>query len=1076
MPIHTCNNEADLTAAIAAAVYGDEIRCAENVTFTHPSTGWVFPVKSGYTGSETILVTTTASSGLPGTGERTGPAYASKLPKFRSRQTSGNQNTPCITVSPAAKGWVFRHLEIRQTFFGGGTMFRVGSSSTDQFLKSHQPENIVVDRCYFNTLPFPYWLQRRALEAHGINISIINCYTEAIGCPTGSSEAVGIWIMNGYGPYTITNNHISGGTYCILTGGAHSQIRTIATVQASPSPTSSSMKVDWSASTVPTSDPPEVGEYLSVIAGGEAHHATITSYTPSTSNSGVIEFDYDDINGSPFSTAPSAGAEVRWGAIPNNITINNNRMIKPAAWVGSKILATPQNTDAQAESGGSLIAGSYNARIHARVQGFQGVFTVSDASAAINLNVTTNQRISASWDAVSGATAYRLFIQFPDGTWRYVETASTSALFSTPTSGTASSAPGSGQRWHVKNLLELKTGIIVDIYNNIFEQCFPGSGNGFALWIKSNNQGTAFTSPFNLTKTVDIHHNIIRNTNGILSVAAREFETSDQTKRPGQLDDMKFRHNLCYDTGVEPWAEGTTTNWGLSLTGGSRITIDHNTVIHTQKAALRLIVSVANDNYITPDLVITNNLFIKNTEGVRGQSSGFQNTEGSISLDNHSLSDYSFTNNALAGGTAGSYPAGVGNLFPSVNTFQTTYFTDYAAKDFSLAAGTSPALGAGTGGSDLGCDIATVLTDTATVITGIPLAGPPPIINNSFLPDGVEDTDYSVLLTATDGTPPYVWTVEDGDLPDGLSLSAGGLLSGTPTVVGEFTFTIRVTDDTPQNADREYTVTITAAEVDVPQLWYVPSNVPASNTSLGVSAGWTTGGPASSQRYTLGLERVDSPMAAINRINSNTNPSFICVLQGVTYPLAAQEIRGTVRGVIRCAENNVNLNATVALCVRVVDKLGNEVAVLTNSGSTTPVAEDDISATVEFTAYNASPLTEGRGRIFKDSAGTTDVPLAPYTCADEDMVVVELGYRTTDTTSSRRGYLIVGDNSSTDQTHEEATSANTQNPWIEFSRSLVEYIPFIPPFHLPEQIPAPSGYAYSYRLQHYHVAPSESPQ
>lgn len=61
-----------------------------------------------------------------------------------------------------------------------------------------------------------------------------------------------------------------------------------------------------------------------------------------------------------------------------------------------------------------------------------------------------------------------------------------------------------------------------------------------------------------------------------------------------------------------------------------------------------------------------------------------------------------------------------------------------------------------------------------------------------------------VALTAKGGKAPYTWTVVSGTLPSELTLSASGILSGTPSVAGDYTFTIRAADSsaTPVNADK----------------------------------------------------------------------------------------------------------------------------------------------------------------------------------------------------------------------------------------------------------------------------------
>ena len=51
-------------------------------------------------------------------------------------------------------------------------------------------------------------------------------------------------------------------------------------------------------------------------------------------------------------------------------------------------------------------------------------------------------------------------------------------------------------------------------------------------------------------------------------------------------------------------------------------------------------------------------------------------------------------------------------------------------------------------------------------------------------------TGYSTTVSATNGV---TYTVTGGALPTGLSLSSGGVLSGTPTVAGTWTWTITAT-------------------------------------------------------------------------------------------------------------------------------------------------------------------------------------------------------------------------------------------------------------------------------------------
>lgn len=61
------------------------------------------------------------------------------------------------------------------------------------------------------------------------------------------------------------------------------------------------------------------------------------------------------------------------------------------------------------------------------------------------------------------------------------------------------------------------------------------------------------------------------------------------------------------------------------------------------------------------------------------------------------------------------------------------------------------------------------------------------------LPDGVINQPYDEALRAIRGVAPYVFTVGEGALPDGLAIDAGRL-TGSPKRVGLFNFVLRVTD------------------------------------------------------------------------------------------------------------------------------------------------------------------------------------------------------------------------------------------------------------------------------------------
>ncbi|HZI13023.1 MAG TPA: Ig domain-containing protein [Myxococcus sp.] len=119
-------------------------------------------------------------------------------------------------------------------------------------------------------------------------------------------------------------------------------------------------------------------------------------------------------------------------------------------------------------------------------------------------------------------------------------------------------------------------------------------------------------------------------------------------------------------------------------------------------------------------------------------------------------------------GEAGLCPAPAGDAGPDAG--------DDGGTDAGVDAGDDGGTDAGTDGGVDGGD------------AGVALALAP-----DTLPTGLEGTLYSATLKARGGTPPYAFTTPSA-LPAGLSLSAEGILSGTPTATGSFNLNIQVED------------------------------------------------------------------------------------------------------------------------------------------------------------------------------------------------------------------------------------------------------------------------------------------
>ncbi len=101
-------------------------------------------------------------------------------------------------------------------------------------------------------------------------------------------------------------------------------------------------------------------------------------------------------------------------------------------------------------------------------------------------------------------------------------------------------------------------------------------------------------------------------------------------------------------------------------------------------------------------------------------------------------------------------------------------------------------------------------TQTATQALSIAVNATTLSITTTSLPSDPKNVPYpSTTLQAANGTSPYTWTIASGALPPGLGLSGSGTISGTPTKVGNFTFTVRVADGSGQTATATLSIKIT---------------------------------------------------------------------------------------------------------------------------------------------------------------------------------------------------------------------------------------------------------------------------
>jgi hypothetical protein len=116
-----------------------------------------------------------------------------------------------------------------------------------------------------------------------------------------------------------------------------------------------------------------------------------------------------------------------------------------------------------------------------------------------------------------------------------------------------------------------------------------------------------------------------------------------------------------------------------------------------------------------------------------------------------------------------------------------------------------------------------------SMVIPVPSSGPGggcPVItvNPAMLPNAVVGTPYNQTISAVGGTAPYTFTLSDGALPSGLTLNGTtGVISGTPLVIAEVSFTITATDANGCQGSRNYSFVVQATGSSPPPSATVPT-------------------------------------------------------------------------------------------------------------------------------------------------------------------------------------------------------------------------------------------------------------
>jgi hypothetical protein len=255
-----------------------------------------------------------------------------------------------------------------------------------------------------------------------------------------------------------------------------------------------------------------------------------------------------------------------------------------------------------------------------------------------------------------------------------------------------------GERWSVKNLLELKSARRVVIEGNLLEHAWVDAQSGFAVQLTVRNQDGG--APWSVIEDVAFRGNVVRGVAAGINVLGRDDQHPSRT-----LSRLLIADNLFEDVGGARWGGNGRLLQLTSIT--TDVVVDHNTASHT-------------GNLVTVEgahrgFVFTNNIARHNEYGVTGSGTG----PGLPTL-RAAFPGAVFRRNLVIGARTADYP--IDNFFP--DSLDDVGFVARAAGDWALGP-RSRYRRAGTDGRDLGADPGAVARARTARSTAVPAAAEP---------------------------------------------------------------------------------------------------------------------------------------------------------------------------------------------------------------------------------------------------------------------------------------------------------------------------------------------------------------
>ncbi|MEZ0484434.1 putative Ig domain-containing protein [Fibrella aquatica] len=292
-------------------------------------------------------------------------------------------------------------------------------------------------------------------------------------------------------------------------------------------------------------------------------------------------------------------------------------------------------------------------------------------------------------------------------------------------------------------------------------------------------------------------------------------------------------------------------------------------------------------------------------------------TNTSVTLTAAGGTSYTFTRGGVVVGTPG-----------SLSTVEVTESGTYSVRIASAS----------------GCISTTSTTVTSTTATVS--------LTNPTTRSGTVNVFFSQTFSASGGATPRSFSIASGSLPDGLSLSTVGVLSGTPTQSGSFTITVRATDANGCSATGSaYVLTIVDNRPTIENLAAVNPTVCVGSL---ITFTATVGNVSGSYNFTL-TNGINTPTTGV-KVASNFSQNVLASGAGT------QSFTLLVTG------NGLSARATTEVTVSPLPIAG-----LSNSG---PLSCTNTSVTLTATGGSSYTFTNNDGEVLAGTGNSRTVSVA----------------------------------------------------------------------------------------------------